>query len=474
MSRYHAFLSHNSADKAAVEELARQLQQEGIEPWLDKWNLIPGNPWQEAIEQALDECTVCCVFIGPGGIGPWQNAEMRAAIDRRVSEGKLRVIPVLLPGAERGERSKLPTFLIQTTWVEFRRCLDEADAFHRLKCGIRNIPPGPDEGAATLAGQCPYRGLEVFDVIHQSFFFGREALTEWLLDEIRPRYDRTQNLFLAIIGPSGSGKSSLARAGLVAALKHGALPGSSDWLIYIFKPGDDPLASLALKLASSQTEVGTLTAKLAEQPQQLHLSTRFLLRERPETQRVVVLVDQFEEIFTLCRDRQRRQAFIDNLLHATSEPLGQTIVLLTIRADFYGKCAEYSTLAAALSDHQLLVGPMNDEELRNAIVKPAQLSGCEFESGLVERLSDDVRGHAGSLPLLQYALTEVWRQRQGRRLTHAAYEEIGCLEGALEKRANTIYRAFNDDQKAICRQIFLRLTAPGEGTEDTRRRVLLH
>ena len=117
MPDYHTFLSHSSADKPAVEELARRLKRDNIEPWLDKWNLIPGNPWQEDIEQALEACATCCVFIGPHGIGPWQNAEMRAAIDQRISTGGFRVIPVLLPGGNRGKRSKLPTFLTQTTWV---------------------------------------------------------------------------------------------------------------------------------------------------------------------------------------------------------------------------------------------------------------------------------------------------------------------------------------------------------------------
>jgi hypothetical protein len=125
--KYDVFLSHSSADKPAVEKLAVRLRREGIEPWLDKWNLIPGQEWMPAIEQALAKCATCAVFIGPGGLGPWQNAEMRAAIDRRVGEsgGQFRVIPVLLPGMERPERGKLPTFLTATVWVEFRTTLDD-------------------------------------------------------------------------------------------------------------------------------------------------------------------------------------------------------------------------------------------------------------------------------------------------------------------------------------------------------------
>src|SRR5512142_1454905 len=237
--KYHVFLSHNSADKPAVEELAVRLRREGIEPWLDKWNLIPGDPCQPAMERALTDCATCAVFIGPGGLGPWQNEEMRAAIDRRVGErgDQFRVIPVLLPGTERPERGKLPLFLTTTTWVEFRRALDDEEAFRRLVCGIRGEEPGPgpdvaviegalqvhDSGGAAIAGQCPYRGLEVFDVAHAPFFFGREALTEWLVVALRPSPSGQENRFLAILGASGSGKSSLARAGLIAALRRGAL-----------------------------------------------------------------------------------------------------------------------------------------------------------------------------------------------------------------------------------------------------------
>ena len=136
-AKFHVFLSHNSTDKTAVEKLAVRLRKEDIEPWLDKWNLIPGDPWESAIEDALKNCATCAVFVGSSGIGPWQNEEMRAAIDRRVShKDGFRVIPVLLPGVQREERSRLPPFLVATTWVEFRRTLDKEDAFHRLVCGI--------------------------------------------------------------------------------------------------------------------------------------------------------------------------------------------------------------------------------------------------------------------------------------------------------------------------------------------------
>jgi hypothetical protein len=476
--RFDTFLSYNSSDHAAVEHLALRLQQEGVQTWLDRWNLIPGNPWQDEIEQALENCVTSCILIGPSGLGPWQNAEMRAAIDRRVSRGDFRVIPVLLPGAQRDQRSRYPAFLTQTTWVEFRDRLDDQEPIRRLVAGIRGRPPGPGSAALRDAGTCPYRGLQVFDVKHADFFFGREALTEWLVDALRVKpHHAIANRFLAIIGASGSGKSSLVRAGLIPLLTDGALPDSENWPVVILKPGADPVESLAIEIrkhrevGSEAGDIGDLKKHLKQEIDRLHLTVRLALSGQPEDRRVVLVVDQFEEVFTLCDDESTRKAFIDGLLYAASEPTGQTIVILTMRADFYGKCAGFEALATELSDHQVLVGQMSELELRDAIVRPANLTGCEFEAGLVEMLLDDVRGEAGGLPLLQYALSQLWERREGRRLTVKAYGEIGRLQGALEKRADEIYNGLSHNEAEVCKQIFLRLTQPGEGTEDTKRRA---
>jgi hypothetical protein len=143
---YDVFLSHNGTDKPAIEELARRLVKEGIRPWLDRWNLIPGEPWQEAIEEALDACQTVAVFLGPSGIGPWENEEMRSALEDRVRDKSRRVIPVLLPGAPEPRERPLPRFLCRLTWVDFHAGLDDADAFNRLVSGIKGMPPGPATG----------------------------------------------------------------------------------------------------------------------------------------------------------------------------------------------------------------------------------------------------------------------------------------------------------------------------------------
>jgi hypothetical protein len=186
---------------------------------------------------------------------------------------------------------------------------------------------------------------------------------------------------------------------------------------------------------------------------------------------LVVLVDQFEEVFTLCDKDELRDALVSNLLYAAKVAHGPTLVILTMRADFYGKCAANIELAAAMSDHNFLVGPMTDDDLRRAIERPTQLVGCEFDAGLVDLLMQDVRHQPGALPLLQHALLELWNKREGRRLTIKAYQEIGKLEGALQRRADDTLKAFSQDERELCRRTFLRLTQPGEGTEDTKRRV---
>jgi WD40 repeat protein len=484
--RYHVFLSHATPDKPAVKEIAGRLKAEGIEPWLDEWNLIPGDAWQTAIEEALRQCTTCAVFVGEGGFGAWQNEEMRAAISRRVREsaaarGKdakpFRVIPVLLPSGQPPEYSRLPEFLQATTWVVFRDSLDDAIAFHRLVCGVRGVEPGAAPGEMPPSGECPYRGLESFDERQANLFFGRERMTQELVFKLRPPTGGQENRFLAILGTSGSGKSSLAKAGLVPALRRGEISGSDLWPIVVFRPGRDPIESLAVVLAAidgstpSAVAVQGLMAGLKAEENTLHVAARLALRDAPPERRAMFLVDQFEEVFTLCENDPIRQAFFANLIYAATIAGGRTVVVLTMRADFYGKCGPYPALGAALSERQFLIGPMTAEELRQAIERPARLAGGEFDPGLVEVLLGEVVDRPAALPMLEFALTELWQRRDGRRLTVAAYRAIGGLEGALSHRADEVLATFDDAQRTLCRRIFLRLTQPGEGTEDTKRRA---
>lgn len=478
---YQVFLSYNREDAQDVEQIARHLVERGVQPWLDQWNLIPGNPWQPMVEYALRECCACAIFVGPSGLGPWQHEEMRVALDHRIQQGdgSYRVIPVLLPGAERGARSQLPPFLLSSTWVEFPGTLDDENALHRLVCGIKGEMPHP--ALTEPSGvECPYKGLQTFDVSDAEFFFGREALVEWLLDALRPAKPPYQgSRFLAVIGPSGSGKSSVVRAGLVPAIQKGELPGSERWPVRIFRPGPRPLDSLALPLAellefeASPSRYLSFVEELQQEERTLHAGCALALRHAPDSDQLVLVVDQFEELFTVCTDPKDREMAIRNLCYAGTIAEGRAVVIITMRADFYGDCARYPELAAAISDSAVLVSPMSSEELRRAIELPARLCGRRFEPGLVDTVISDLAQSPASLPQLQHALLELWNQSRDRVLTHADYTATGGVVGALTKRAEAVYAGLNEPEKQICKNLLLRLVEPRQKMVDVRHRVPL-
>ena len=306
-----------------------------------------------------------------------------------------------------------------------------------------------------------------------------QAEIDWLLgDRLAPMAGSGHaRRFLAILGPSGSGKSSLALAGLVPAMRAGKIEGSASWPVVILRPGYDPFENLTFVLSKLKDLADPGSALLArtceylrvrdfaDNPRALHIFSRYALDSAPASRRLVALVDQFEEIFTLCPPEREpaRRAFLDTLLHAATVVGGPVLVLLTMRVDFLGKCATYPALAAALSDSQELVGPMSEDELRRAIEQPAHLVGCKLEPGLTERLLHDVAGQPGALPFLQYTLWELWQRREDRRLTIAAYREFGGVQGALERRADKVVNNLNNAEREVCRRSLPAADATGRG-----------
>jgi hypothetical protein len=403
---------------------------------------------------------------------------MRAALDKRVAQPGFRVVPVLLPGAAMPVRGALSRFLSRHTWVDFRGSagIHDTEAFYRLVAGIRGIVPRhlATNTSSERSGECPYRGLEVFDEAHARFFFGREAITQHLVEGLRT------TRFLAVLGPSGSGKSSVVRAGLLPQLRAGALPLSTHWYYLVLKPGAHPLEELALHLARAGKyehpleQMPVLLKSLASDERALHWHVRLALTEQPHEARFCIIVDQFEEVFTLCQDREEREQFIHILRYATILAGGQTVVVITLRADFLTRAAEYPSLAEMLSSYQFIVSLMDDDDLQQAIAAPAQLVGSQLEEGLVDVILRDVGHEPGLLPLMEHALTQLWEKRRHDHLmTLQAYSEIGGVQGALAKRANALFDAFSPEQQQMARRILLRLTQPGEGTEGTRRRTTM-
>jgi DNA-binding SARP family transcriptional activator len=363
-------------------------------------------------------------------------------------------------------------------------------------------PEVSPEGRRTTAeeeepapGEPPFKGLQYFDESDAHLFFGREHLTAKLVARLSPdqsqRDRRGEGRFLAVLGASGSGKSSIVRAGMIPALKRGrpladgSLPpaGSEYWLVHVITPTAHPLEALAVSLTRSEesvTAAAMLVDDLARDPRSLHLYARRKLGEAEG--QLLLVVDQFEELFTLCRSEVERQAFIDNLLTAVcTSALGMqeeacggaevTTVVLALRADFYAHCGQYARLREALERHQVYIGPMSIGELRRAMEEPARQGGWTFEAGLVDLLLQEVGEEPGALPLLSHALLETWRRRRGRTMTLSGYQESGGVRGAIAHTAERVLGGMGPQQQAITRSIFLRLTELGEGTHDTRRRV---
>jgi WD40 repeat protein/class 3 adenylate cyclase/energy-coupling factor transporter ATP-binding protein EcfA2/predicted Ser/Thr protein kinase len=283
----------------------------------------------------------------------------------------------------------------------------------------------PTLHAVVSPAECPYRGLLEFELDDADLFFGRDEV----LDDVLCRL--ADGRFTALVGPSGSGKSSLVRAGLIAAATRGDVLGVSSTAL--LTPGQDPLG--ALKAAKLDDQVDLL------------------------------VVDQLEEAFTLCPDEEARARFFAKLLHRD----GKTLV--SMRADFYGHCAAYEELAALMSANNVLLGPMTQKEMQRAIEEPAKAKGLQCEPGLVELILRDATGEPGALPLLSHALMETWARRDGRTLTLAGYRDAGGVRGAIARTAEELFEGATVAEQSLLRHMFLRLTEPGEGTEDSRRRV---
>jgi WD40 repeat protein/transcriptional regulator with XRE-family HTH domain len=328
---------------------------------------------------------------------------------------------------------------------------------------------------APATGLPPYKGLYYFDESDSELFFGREALTEILMDRLNAGL-KIDHRFLAIVGASGSGKSSVVRAGLIPALRW--RQPSSSWPMYMMTPTSHPLDALAVSLQGDfrQGSAKKLADAFARSPQALHS----ILKSTAESAALFV-VDQFEELFTLCRSEAEQAAFVENLLNAALQPKGNVVVIIVLRADFYAHCARFDLLRQALSQHQEYIGPMTVKELRRAIEEPARHGHWEFESGLIEFLlhdvGADVAGHSpepGALPLLSHALLATWQRRRGRMLTLGGYSASGGVRGAIAETAEAVFHdQLEPEQRAIARQIFMRLTEIGDDatTADTRRRV---
>jgi WD40 repeat protein/class 3 adenylate cyclase len=310
----------------------------------------------------------------------------------------------------------------------------------------RDVPP--EEGS----GGCPYRGLAAFEAADAAYFFGRERL----VGELAAR--TVQSGLLSIVGPSGSGKSSLISAGLLPSLAAGLLPGSERWRQVRMRPGEHPLLELGAALGVSP------------HPTSDRGDVATVIERATGAEPLVLVVDQFEEVFTTCIDDGERRTFIAEVT-AAAERRDRVVVVLGIRSDFYGHCAPYPDLAALLAANTVLVGPMTQEELRRAIELPARRTGLRIETALTDALVEEIGDEPGALPLLSTALVELWSGRENGWIRVGAHERTGGVQGAVARLAESSFEQLTEGQREAARRVLLRLVAIGEGESVTRRRV---
>ncbi len=316
----------------------------------------------------------------------------------------------------------------------------------------------------TRAASNPFKGLRPFGADDAGSFFGRDALIAELLRTV----GQGQRL-IALVGASGSGKSSVVRAGLVPALAKGAIEGSDEWLIASMVPGAHPFAELEAALLRSTIDApASLATQLDDGASGL---VRAALRVLPDEAHLVVIIDQFEELFTLVDDPAVRDRFLSNLVEAVDDPHGRITVLVTLRADFYGQPLAHPEFGARLGAGVVNVTALTSEELEAAALRPAEEQGVSLEPALLGLLIADVGSRPGSLPLFQYALTELFDRRSGPTLTAAAYRAMGGVEGALQRRAADLFDELDAEQRGAARQLFLRLVVVGDDNQRSRRRV---
>lgn len=475
MTQFDVFLSYHWRDHALVEALAHRLREQNLTVFLDRWYLTPGQSWPKALETTLVNCRAVAICLGQGEMGPWQQREHYLALERQVAAERqgqaFPVIPVLLPGAE-------PPlgFLSQQTWVDFRARVEDPVLLHTLVNAIHGKPPGPD-AQETVRGMlstiCPYRGLLYFREEDAPFFFGREAAIAQLTSAVQ------QHHLVAVVGASGSGKSSVVRAGLVPELRKSR---DQVWEVVPLVPTDRPVHALAAVLmpflepdmteTDRLIEINKLAEALLSRTIKLREVVDRVLAKQPGTDRLLLIADQWEELFTLCKDDAARRCFIDNILEATAAT--KLSAVLTLRGDFFGRAiTDYRPLSDRVQGAQVNLGPMKREELRQAIEEPAKKVGLTVEAGLVDLILEQVGDEPGHLPLVEFVLRRLWEDRQGGQLHHAAYKAMGELQGAIAQKAESLFSKLNNADQRKVQQIFLRLVRPGEGEADTRRRATL-
>ncbi len=471
------FISYSHADEAFVERLKADLHDQGIATLMKPGGMQPGTPdWEDTLRTAIRAAADVLLIVSPDARGS------RSVKDElRLAEMYQRpVYAVWVAGTQ--WRDTAPMGWGEMQYIDAREERYE-QALREIVAVLSTTSSTPERIIPTLQipePRNPYKGLRAFTKDDATDFFGRDVLIDELTgalgETLASAEANTQHArFLAVVGPSGAGKSSVIMAGLLPRLQAGALPESEEW-VYLepIVPGGHPIEALTLTLASRLPDrsLKTILEDLENASVRgLHLLANALAKGSGS--KVVLVVDQFEEVFTRTVSEDERQHFIDLLVTAVTEPRGPAIVILSLRADFYDRPMSYAELGRLIQKHQSLVVPMNIKDLRSVIERPAALPDVQvsFEDDLVSDLLFEVKGQAGTLPLLQFMLDQLFQRRTGHLLTLQAYNETGGVKGALARHAESTYASLpSDEHRGLVRALFLRLIDPGMTEQDTTRR----
>ncbi|NOU13800.1 MAG: SUMF1/EgtB/PvdO family nonheme iron enzyme [Methylococcaceae bacterium] len=492
ISKYDLFLSYNSQDRDEVQAIRQQLGKlpQALTAFLDRESLTLGKRWFEEIESALLNSHAIALFYGPHGLGRWQNLEMILALDLQANpNADILVIPVLLPGAD---LSKAPRFLLLNSYLDLRSGHDST-SLSRLAQHVLRQPATLDALSANDELRNPYRGLNYFQEQDAPLFFGRQYESKKLLEKVK-----TSSL-IALVGNSGSGKSSVVRAGLIPLLRKQHMPDQT-WDVLVCIPALDnanPFHNLAAAFleswGNSPDEVvekrpgieATLRHTLS-----LVDSIRQTLKKSHDADKLLLIIDQFEELLNFDnldpetvddlkpkpKPKTDFELFVELLLKAANTD--HCAVLLTIRGDYYGAVTErHARLAEKIEKGTVTLSRLQDDQLRDIIVKPAELAGGHFEDGLPDRIIDDVGKKPGNLALLEFALTSLWNYQSQGWLKLSAYQnQVGKLEGAISAEADKILQSDKVPDPTLALAALTRLVRVSSTEEDggdTRQRVPL-
>lgn len=472
------FLSYAGSDAALARALVKGLADAGIEVWWAEGQraLEVGSPFTEQLERKLRESTGFLLLVSARGVDRWVRAEVDVALDRHATEPTYPIIPLRPTGTD---FRRLPSFVARFHGLSLEGDLREwgRREFQLLAEQLRHPDP---RGPETTDTRCPFPGLESFGEEEARFYFGRDRELREALERLG-RTEGTYRRWLAVEGPSGVGKSSFVKAGLVPAIRGGWMEGGPvRWRIAIMRPGKEPVHQLAQALVRAfewRDEPGMLTR--VEDTLHSPRGLRDLIAQKVEDgEGFLLVVDQFEEAFLLTESTPEPSptAQLDGLLATVLESDSPFHLITTIRSDFLGRLSKLPLLARSInarSTSRYYVNPLNAEAMQAAIWGPAQRARLEWENGLPNRIIRDTEATSGGLPLMAHVLRELWERKSGRQLTHAAYEELGGVSGALTHSADTLLSTFDAEERARIRKLLLSLVKVGRGSRDIRRALSL-